>query len=303
MIWVNQIVQGVLLGGYYALIAAGLSFLFGVMRVINLAHGSLAIVAAFLLLVIDRALGISPFGGLLIMLPVMALVGMAFQMLVLERSLRGGVLIPLLATFGLALLLDNVMFAIFGANTQSFAPDIGTLSYGAWALTDAINISQLDALIFAMALALLGGMQLVLSRTQLGRAIRATAADADAAALSGVDPRRVRIATTALAMVMVGIAGAALGMRSSFDPYAGAPQLIYAFEAVVIGGTGSLWGTLIGGIVLGVAQNVGAAIDPHLSQLAGHVVFLVVLIARVGTGSGGVAGVVRALRRPAARSA
>lgn len=296
MIWLNQILQGILLGGYYALIAAGLSFLFGVMRVINLAHGSLAILAAFLLLTIDNALGISPFGGLLVMLPAMALVGIALQVLVLERSLRGGVLIPLLAAFGLSLLLDNIMFAIFGADTQSFAPNIGTLSYGAWQLSGTIDIGQLDALIFATALVVLGGMHLILTRTQLGRMIRATAEDADAAALSGVDPRRIRIATAAIAMVMVGIAGAALGMRSSFDPYAGAPQLIYAFEAVVIGGTGSLWGTLIGGIVLGVAQNIGAAIDPHLSQISGHVVFLLVLIGRLRAGDGPIASVVRSLR-------
>ncbi len=292
MIWINQILQGILLGGYYALIAAGLSFLFGVMRVINLAHGSLAVLAAFLLLVIDHWLGISPFVGLLLMLPAMALVGVVFQLGVLERSLRGGVLIPLLATFGVSLLLDNILFALFGANTRSFASDIGTLSYGSWAINRSIDISQLDALIFATALGLLGGMHLLLTRSQLGRMIRATAIDADAAALSGIDPRRVRVAAAAMAMMMVGIAGAALGMRSSFEPYAGGAQLIYAFEAVVIGGTGSLWGTLIGGIVLGIAQNVGATINPHLSQISGHVVFLLVLVLRM-RGAGGLLGDLR----------
>jgi len=280
MMWVNEILQGILLGGYYALIAAGLSFLFGVMRVINLAHGSFAVLGAFIVLVIDHALGISPFIGLLLMLPIMAFIGAMFQILVLERSLHGGVLIPLLATFGVALLLDNGLFATFGANTQSFAAHIGTLSYGSWALSNTIDISQLDALIFVTALLVLTGMHLMLTRTQIGRMIRATAVDADAAALSGINPKQIRIIASALAMVMVGIAGAALGMRSSFDPYAGGAQLIYAFEAVVIGGFGSLWGTLIGGIVLGVAQNLGAFINPHGFLIAGHGFFLAVLIAR-----------------------
>jgi branched-chain amino acid transport system permease protein len=284
MIWINQILQGILLGGYYALMAAGLSFLFGVMRVINLAHGSLAVLAAFLLLVIDHWLGLSPFIGLFLMLPMMALIGIVFQLGILERSLRGGALIPLLATFGVSLLLDNIMFAIFGANTQSFAPDIGSLSYGSWAIGRSLDISQLDALIFATALTLLGGMHLLLTRSPLGRMIRATAIDAEAASLSGIDPRRVRVVASAIAMIMVGVAGAALGMRSSFEPYAGGAQLIYAFEAVVIGGTGSLWGTLIGGIVLGIAQNLGATINPHLSQIGGHLVFLLVLLVRIRMG-------------------
>ena len=283
MFWLNQILQGILLGGYYALLASGLSFLFGVMRVINLAHGSLVVLAAFIMLVIDQSLGISPLGGLLLMLPVMALIGVALQFLIIEPSLKGGLLVPLLATFGLALICDNVLFSIFGADTQSFASSIGVLSYGSWNI-GGIYIGQLSCLIFAVALLVLGGMQILLSYTQIGRRIRASAQDEDAARLSGVNTRLVYAATSALAMVMVGLAGAALGASNSFDPYAGGPQLLYAFEAVVIGGTGSLWGTLLGGIILGVAQGVGGAINTHLTQIAGHVVFLVVLIARLYRG-------------------
>ena len=294
MFWLNQILQGVLLGGYYALLAAGLSFLFGVMRVINLAHGSLAVLGAFIMMVIYQTLGISPLGGLALMLPVMALLGVALQFCIIEPSLKGGALVPLLATFGLALICDNVLFSIFGADTQSFAGDIGTLSYGSWTI-GGIFISQLACLVFAAALLVLGGTQLLLSHTQIGRRIRATAEDEDAARLSGVDTRLVRAATTALAMVMVGLAGAALGASGSFDPYAGGPQLLYAFEAVVIGGTGSLWGTLIGGIVLGVAQGVGGALNTHLSQITGHAVFLIVLIARLHQG-GALSAYLRRLR-------
>ncbi len=283
MFWFNQLLQGALLGGYYALLAAGLSFLFGVMRVINLAHGSLAVLGAFIMMVIYNGLGISPLGGLVLMLPVMVLVGVALQLLIIEPSLKGGALVPLLATFGLALICDNVLFSIFGADTQSFAADIGNLSYGSWNI-GGLYISQLNTLIFATAVAVLGGTQLLLTYTQIGRRIRATAEDEDAARLSGVDTRLVRVAVTALAMVMVGLAGAALGASGSFDPYAGGPQLLYAFEAVVIGGTGSLWGTLGGGVVLGIAQGLGGAVDPQLSQIAGHAVFLIVLIARVRQG-------------------
>jgi branched-chain amino acid transport system permease protein len=290
----NDLLQGLLLGGYYALLASGLSFLFGVMRVINLAHGSLAVLGAFIMMVIYTTLGISPLAGLALMLPVMALLGVVLQLLILEPSLKSGPLVPLLATFGLALFTDNVLFSVFGADTQGFAADIGDLSYNSWSI-GPLYVSQLDTLIFATAVAVLGGLQVLLSKTQIGRMIRATAEDEDAARLSGVDTRTVRVCASALAMVMVGLAGAALGARGSFDPYAGGPQLIYAFEAVVIGGTGSLWGTLIGGVVLGIAQTLGGSIDTHLTEIAGHTVFLAVLIVRLGRG-GGIGSYFRTLR-------
>lgn len=280
MFWLNQILQGVLLGGSYALLAAGLSFLFGVMRVVNLAHGSLVVFGAYLLLLIDNALEVSPFVGLLLMLPAMALAGVVLQVLIIEPSLKGGALVPLLATFGLTLVCDNLLFSGFGADTQSFAGDIGDLSYDSWTI-GPLSLSQLDCLIFVTALVVLGGTQLLLSYTRLGRAIRATAEDEEAARLTGVNTRLVRRAVTAIAMVMAGLAGLAMGARASFDPYAGGPQLLYAFEAVVIGGSGSLWGTLLGGMTLGIAQSVGGAIDTHLTLLAGHAVFLVILAIRL----------------------
>ncbi len=295
MIWLNQILQGILLGGYFALLASGLSFLFGVMRLINLAHGSLVVLGAYVMMLIYQGLGISPFTAILPTLIIMAVVGVLLHVVVLERSLRGGLLVPLLATFGLSLVIDNLLFTQFGANTQSFAPDIGALSYGSWAITDQINVAQLDVLTFATALSVLGGMQLMLRHTQLGRMIRATAEDSDAAALTGINVGRIRIAATAIAMVLAGFASSALGMRAGFTPFDGAPQLIFAFEAVVIGGTGSLWGTLVGGMVLGIAQNIGAEINPSFSQLAGHVVFLLVLVARVRHGDRLIQGLRRLL--------
>ncbi len=297
MIWVNQIVQGLLLGGYYALIACGLSFMYGVMRIINIAHGSFAILAAFALWELSSRFAISPFAGLAAILPLLAMVGWILQRAVLDRSARGGTLVPILSTFGLAIMIDNLLFQQFGADTRSLAPYLDTLSYDSWSLTDDIYIGKLAAMIFAAAVVLLGGLQLFLGHTQLGRSIRATAADPDTVGLIGVNAKRVNAAAAAIAMVTVGVAGAFLAMRATFNPYAGPLQLIFAFEAAVIGGAGSLWGTLGGGIVLGVAQSIGAQIDPQGFLIAGHLVFFVVLFARLYAGNGGFAGAMRNLRR------
>lgn len=280
MIWLNQLVQGLMLGGYYALLACGLSFMFGVMGIINLAHGSLAVLAAYMLFVLAERLGVHPLLGLVAVVPVMALIGWVLHRLVLERSARAGALIPLLSTFGLASVLDNSMFQAFGADTRSLAPYIDTLSYDSWTLPGGIIVGQLAVLTLVVAIAMLGGLHLVLTRTALGRRIRAAAHDPDTAQLVGVDARAVYAASTAIAMTTVAIAGAFLAMRATFDPYTGPYQLIFAFEAVIIGG-GSLWGTLVGGIVLGVAQSLGAQVHPQGFLIAGHVVFLMVLLARV----------------------
>jgi branched-chain amino acid transport system permease protein len=281
MIFLNQLIQGMLLGGYYALIACGLSFMFSVMRIINLAHGSLAILSAFALFVLADRFDIEPFLGLLIVAPAMALLGWGLQRTVLERSARGGLLVPVLSTFGLSIIIDNLLFQGFGADTRSLGPYIGNLAYDSWSLTDDIAIGKLAALTMAMAIVLLGGIQLFLMRTRLGRAIRATAEDPDTAGLVGVNPRRVNAIAAAIAMATVAIAGAFLAMRATFDPYAGALQLIFAFEATVIGGAGTLWGTLIGGIVLGVAQSLGALINPQGFFIVGHLAFFAVLFARL----------------------
>lgn len=281
MILLNQIVQGVLLGGYYAVIACGLSFMFSVMKIINLAHGSLAILSAYALFVLADKYDVNPFLGLAIVVPAMALLGLALQRLVLERSARGGLLVPVLSTFGLSMIIDNLLFQGFGADTKSLAPYVGDLSYDSWSLTDDISIGKLAALTFVVALALLGGIQLFLDTTLTGQAIRATAEDPDTAGLVGVNARRVNAIAAAITLATVAVAGAFLGMRATFDPYAGGPQLIFAFEATIIGGAGSLWGTLGGGIALGVAQSLGATVSPQGFLIAGHLVFLAVLFARL----------------------
>ncbi|SCB31661.1 branched-chain amino acid ABC transporter permease [Rhizobium multihospitium] len=277
----NTLIQGILLGGYYAVIACGLSFMFSVMRIINLAHGSLAVVAAYGLWLLAAKLGIPPFAGLLIVLPVMAVLGWLLQRFVLERSARGGALLPILTTFGLSIVIDNLLFEQFGADTRSLAPFIGNLSYASWQLPGHVFVGKLAVLMMVTAIVIIGGLQFFLSRFALGRSIRATAEDPDTAGLVGIDARRVNAVATAITMVTVGIAGAFLAMRATFNPYSGGPQLLFAFEAAVIGGAGSLWGTLAGGIVLGLSQSIGAQIHPQGFLIGGHVAFLLVLFVRL----------------------
>ncbi|MDL2409880.1 branched-chain amino acid ABC transporter permease [Rhizobium calliandrae] len=277
----NTLIQGILLGGYYAVIACGLSFMFSVMRIINLAHGSLAVAAAYGLWLLAAKLGIPPFIGLLIVLPVMAIIGWLLQRFVLERSARAGTLLPILTTFGLSIVIDNLLFEQFGADTRSLAPFIGNLSYASWQPPGHVFVGKLAVLMMVTAIVIIGGLQLFLSRVALGRSIRATAEDPDTAGLVGIDARRVNAVATAITMVTVGIAGAFLAMRATFNPYSGAPQLLFAFEAAVIGGAGSLWGTLLGGIVLGLAQSIGAQIHPQGFLIGGHIAFLIVLFVRL----------------------
>jgi branched-chain amino acid transport system permease protein len=297
MEWINAIVQGALLGGYYSLIACGLAFMLQVMRIINLAHGSLAVLAGFALWTLAARFHISPFLSLIGVLPAMALLGWLLQRGILERSTRSGELVPILATFGLAIVLDNLMFLQFSADPRSLSQYIGTLSYDSWAVGSSIYVGKLSFLIFVVAVALLGGLSLFLSRTHIGRAIRATAEDPDTVGLIGISARRVNAMAAAIALVTIGIAGAFLAMSGNFTPYSGATQLLFAFEATVIGGTGSLWGTLLGGIVLGVAQMIGAQINPQAFLITGHVVFLVILVARVSGRLPSLAGMAARLRR------
>jgi branched-chain amino acid transport system permease protein len=280
----NQIIQGLLLGGYYAMLASGLSFLFGVMRIVNLAHGSLVVLAAYLILIIVQHVTSNVVLAVALAIPPMALVGWIFNRVILQPSMRGGFLVPILATFGLSIVIDNLLFLRFGADTQSLAPNIGMLSYSSWNVVGNLYISQLDVLTFATALVLLGGLQLVLSRTGIGRAIRATAEDAEAIDLVGIDSRAVYTVATVISLTLITVAAAFMSMRATFTPYSGATQLIFAFETVVIGGQGSLWGTLLGGIVLGVAQSLGAEINPMGFLISGHAVFLVIMVLKVYRG-------------------
>jgi branched-chain amino acid transport system permease protein len=273
----NAILQGVFLGGLYALFACGLSLIFGVMRIINLAHGDLAVLGAFLVWTLSTRAGLSPFWALVPALPAMLIVGYLLHRTVLARSLKGGALTPLLTTFGLAIVIQNALLQGYSPDVRSLGGAAGGVATGSWRITDQLSISHLGVLILAVAVLVLGGLQLALRRTAFGREMRATAQDADTAALVGVPAQSVYARATAIAVATATLAGVFLAVRSTFDASSGPTQLIFAFEAVVIGGLGSLWGTLGGGIVLGVAQTVGATVDPQYSILAGHLVFLIVL--------------------------
>lgn len=280
MIWVNAVIAGILLGGLYALFACGLSLMFGVMRIINLAHGDLAVLGAYVVLVLSTWLGVTPFLVLPLAVVFMAGLGYILQRTLLDRSLRAGPLVPLLTTFGLAIVTQNLLLEVFTPDTRGL--DAGALTTASWRITDQLTIPVLGAVIFLVAIGLLGGLQLFLTRTDVGRSMRATAQDPDTAGLIGIDAKHMYALATAIAVGTVTIAGTFFGMRSSFSPLSGPSQLIFAFEAVVIGGIGSLWGTLVGGIVLGVAQTVGAQVNPQSSILCGNLVFLAVLIVRSG---------------------
>lgn len=276
--WINILLQGLMTGGLYALFAAGLSISFGIMRVINIAHGDFAVLAAYLAVALVASTGLDPFAAMLLVVPLMALLGYGLQRLILNRTLGADVLPPLLVTFGFSIIIQNLLLAIFSADTRGLAT--GTLGTDSLALGGDVAVGWLPLLIMTTAVALLAGLQWLFVRTGLGRAFRATADDPTTARLMGIDNKHVYAIAMALAMAFVAVAGIFLAVRANINPTDGPARLIYAFEAVIIGGMGSLWGTLAGGIVLGIAQAVGLMFDPGWGILAGHLTFLAVLVLR-----------------------
>ena len=279
MIWVNAIVQGILLGGLYALFACGLSLMFGVMRVINLAHGDMAVVAAYLALAVVAVTHVPGVWSFLIVVPIFAAGGYLLQRTLLQAALNRGVLTTLLVTFGLSVVVENGLQQFLSANSHSI--DIGSLVSDSFSIGSQITVAYLDLVIFVVAVVVLLGLQYFLSASASGRLIRAVADDREAAQISGADYRHVFGIAAAIAFGTVALAGIAFGMYTQFDPTIGTTQLLlFAFEAVVIGGLGSLWGTLIGGVALGVAQQIGAQINAADQILAGQLLFLLILVIR-----------------------
>jgi branched-chain amino acid transport system permease protein len=276
--FIDTVLAGVLLGGIYALFALGLSLIFGIMRLVNLAHGDLILLAAYLVLTVTTALGLPLAVATILVIAAMFALGFILQRLVLERLLGDDILPPLLVTFGLSIIIQNGLLLVFGADSRR-------LQAGAFESTSimlapglGIGLAPLTALIMAiLAVALL---QAVFYRTSLGRAFRATADNPQIAQLMGIDHRNIYAAAVGISLAVSVVAAVAFGIRANFDPSIGPARLLYAFEAVIIGGLGSLWGTLAGGIVLGLAQTIGARIDPEWQILAGHLAFLAVLMVR-----------------------
>ena len=273
----NVIVQGVLLGGLYALFAAGLSLIFGVMKMVNIAHGDLIVVAAYLAYFTMQLLGVGPFTSLIVVVPVIALLGYVLQRGLLNFTL-GDELPPLLVTISLSIIIQNVLLLLFTHDSRKLYG--GAIELASLRLSDDLAIGVLPIIQFVVAVAIISGLQLLFYRTALGRSFRATSDDRDVAQLMGIENRHVFALAMALSLAVVAVAGVFIAVRTTFNPFYGPQLLIFGFEAVIIGGLGSLWGTLAGGILLGVAQSVGGHINVGLPFIAGHLVFLAVLIVR-----------------------
>jgi branched-chain amino acid transport system permease protein len=272
------VIEGVLLGGVYALFALGLSLIFGIMRLVNLAHGDLILLAAYLVLSVTTTLGVPLLASTLLIVVVMFAAGFALQRLVLERVLGDDILPPLLVTFGLSIVIQNGLLLAYGADSRRLQAGAFESSSIVLAPGLSIGLAPLTALLTAIIAVAL--MQLIFYRTSLGRAFRATADNPQIAQLMGIDERSVYAIAVGISLAVSVIAAITFGIRANFDPSIGPARLLYAFEAVIIGGLGSLWGTLAGGIVLGLAQAIGARINPEWQILAGHLTFLAVLMVR-----------------------
>ena len=278
MDWVNAIVQGILTGGLYAMFAAGLSLMFGVMRLVNVAHGDFIVLAAYLGLVVTSALGIGPLWALVLVVPTMMGLGYLLQRLLLNRTLGEDLLPPLLVTFGLSVVIQNGLLEAFSSDSQKLGA--GALEVMSVSVGGGISLGVLPLLQFAVAAVVIGALQFLFYRTALGRAFRATSDDPSTAQLVGLDNDHIYALAMALAFALVGLGGIFLAVRTNFDPALGPSRLIFGFEAVIMGGLGSLWGTLAGGVLLGIAQAVGAKLDPGWQVLAGHLAFICLLAIR-----------------------
>ena len=279
MAWVNAIIQGILVGGLYALFACGLSLMFGVMKVVNLAHGDLAVVAGYVAIGVITVTHIPVLWSFVIVVPLMAALGYVLQRTILQGALDRSVLATLMVTFGLSVVIENGLLQFFTANSRAIGTGLSLVS-GSFSI-GSIQIGYLLVVVFAVAVIVLLGLQYFLSASRYGRLIRAVADDKEAAQLAGADYRHVFGIAAAVAFGTVALGGIAYGMYAQLAPTTGTDTiLLFAFAAVVIGGLGSLWGTLLGGVVLGVAQQIGAQISISDETLAGFIVFLLVLALR-----------------------
>ena len=278
--WVNAIIQGILTGGLYALFACGLSLMFGVMKLVNLAHGDLAVVAAYIGIGVIAVIHIPFLWSVPIVVAIMAALGYVLQRSLFQAAITRGELTTLIVTFGLSIVIENGLLQFFTANNRGIGTGSSLIS-SSFSIGAGLQIAWLDVVIFGLAVVVLLSLQYFLSASKYGRLIRAVADDREAAQLSGADYRHVFGIAAALAFCTVALAGIAYGMTTVVSPTTGTDTiLLFAFAAVVIGGLGSLWGTLVGGIVLGVAQQIGAQINISYELLAGYIVFLAVLVIR-----------------------
>jgi len=279
MDWVNVAIQGILLGGLYALFATGLALVFGVMRMVNLAHGDLGILAAFVALFLFQSLHLGVMWSGLLTIVIMFVVGYLLQRGLLNFTLGNDDTRPIVVTFGLSIIIQNGLIMWFSADSQGL--DAGKIENISIRITDKLSIGWFPLLVFVISIVVIALLQTFLNRTKLGRAFRATSDDREAAELMGINNRHIYGLAMAIALAIVALAGILLAVRTTFDPTQGSFRLIYAFEAVIMGGMGSIWGTLIGAVVLGLSQTLGSqAFGSGWGLLVGHLVFLTVLAVR-----------------------
>jgi branched-chain amino acid transport system permease protein len=278
----ETVIQGVLLGGLYTLFALGQSLMFGVMRLTNTAQGDFIILGAFAVIA-----GVSVAGeatpGLVAMvalaaLPVAFVFGYALQRYVLNGTLGKDPLPSLVVTFGLSIVIQNLLLELFSADPRAI--ETGGLSTQGVALGDTLSLGVLPLIVLAIAVVATAALQWLFARTALGRSFRAVSDDREIAELMGLDAKKVYAFATAIAFVLIAMAGALQGMRTTVSPSDGPLLLLFAFEAVIIGGMGSFWGTLAGAMILGITQQIGFRLDPGWGIWFGHIVFLVVLVLR-----------------------
>lgn len=277
MTWVNDVVQGIFLGGAYALTAVGLSLMFGVMRLVNLAHGDLAVCGTYLATTVMAMFGVPLWVALLVMVPLAFLLGAVLQLSLFDRALASGPTAPLLVTFGLSVIIENLLQQIYSANTRGVPA--GNLDVAAVHL-GALVLPWLAMLKLILAVLVIGGLSLLLQRTGWGRRVRATSDDLAIARLQGIRVRPLFASVTGIAIAAATLAGTLNAVTTGVYPALGALTLIFAFEAVIIGGLGSLWGTLVGGMLLGVTQVVVSQVSVPYATLASQLLFLVVLAVR-----------------------
>ena len=277
-VWINQLLQGVLLGGLYALFATGLSLSAGVLRFVNIAHGDFIVLACYVLLVLTTALGLNPVIATLIVLPIAFLFGFGLQRFLLQRVVGENVLLVILVTFALSIIIENGLLEGFGADPQKISG--GWMETATIALGHGVNVGLFQVLTFVAAVALVAVLDLLLYHTGIGAKIRAVSDDVAAADLIGLSSVRIYAVAMGISFVTIGIAAGFMSIWTNFDPASGPARLLIAFEVIVLGGLGSLWGSLAGGIVLGIAQSVGGQFDIAWQIIAGHVVFLIVLAVR-----------------------
>ena len=274
---INVIIQGLMIGGFYAILASGLAMVFGVMKVVNLAHGDLLIFSAFILLIFMETLAHLPFWVVAsFAIGLMFCIGYLFQKFVINKTMGKELLPPLLITFGLSMILQNGMLEFFSADSKKIS--LGEMDSLSFNLTNDIYIGVLPLITFVSAIVLLATMQAFISRTRMGRLIRAASDDPATLAQFGENPKHIYAVAFGISLGICAIAAIFFATTTQFNPLSGAPRLLNAFEAIVIGGVSSIWGALAGALLLGIAQSIGAYIDPTLQNFFGHVLFLIVLV-------------------------